>query len=86
MNARLPLLMIAILFGTCTASAQDALKVHIKDKDFPVTWVNTYKGGRYFYTSLGAPEDFQQDGMNRLLSNAVFWTSQRDPEKLRKQR
>src|SRR5262245_24062405 len=53
----------------------------IKDKDFPVTWVNTHKGGRYLYTSLGAPEDFQQEGMKRLISNAVFWTTQRDPDK-----
>jgi type 1 glutamine amidotransferase len=56
----------------------------IKDKDFPVTWVNTYKGGRYFYTSLGAPDDFQQESMKRLLVNAVFWTTQRDAEKMRK--
>src|SRR5262245_57498788 len=50
----------------------------IKDKDFPVTWVNTYKDGRYFYTSLGSPEDFQQDAMTRLLTNAAFWTTNRD--------
>lgn len=56
----------------------------IKDRDFPVTWVNTHKGARYFYTSLGSPEDFQQEGMSRLLSNAVIWTSQRDAEKMRK--
>jgi len=43
----------------------------IKDKDFPVTWVNTYKGGRYFYTSLGAPDDFQQESLKRLLVNAM---------------
>jgi type 1 glutamine amidotransferase len=56
----------------------------IKDKDFPVTWVNTYKGGRYFYTSLGAPEDFEQEGMKRLLVNAIFWAARRDPEKMKK--
>jgi type 1 glutamine amidotransferase len=56
----------------------------IKDKDFPVTWVNTYKGSRYFYTSLGSPDDFQQEDMKRLLVNAVFWTTQRDPEKMKK--
>lgn len=56
----------------------------IKDRDFPVTWVNTHKGGRYFYTSLGSPEDFQQEGMLRLLSNAAFWTAQREPEKMKR--
>lgn len=68
--------------------AESAVVLHlvgrIKDKNFPVTWVNTYKGGRYFYTSLGSPEDFQQEGMNRLLVNAVFWTTQRDPAKMKK--
>jgi type 1 glutamine amidotransferase len=56
----------------------------IKDKDFPVTWINTHKDGRYFYTSLGAPEDFQQEGMMRLLTNAIFWTTQRDPQTMRR--
>jgi type 1 glutamine amidotransferase len=56
----------------------------IKDKDFPVTWVNTVKGGRYFYTSLGAPDDFQQEDFKRLLANAAFWTTHRDPEKMKK--
>jgi len=27
---------------------------------------------------------FQQESMNRLLVNAVFWTTQRDPEKMKK--
>lgn len=56
----------------------------IKDRDFPVTWVNTYKDGRYFYTSLGAPEDFQQESLKRLLTNAVFWTTRRDPESMKR--
>ena len=68
--------------------ADSAVVLHIvgriKDKDFPVTWVNTYKGGRYFYTSLGAPDDFQQESMKRLLVNAMFWTTQRDPAKMKK--
>lgn len=56
----------------------------IKDRDFPVTWVNTYKGGRYFYTSLGSPDDFQQESMKRLLANAVFWTTRRDAATMKK--
>jgi type 1 glutamine amidotransferase len=68
--------------------AESAVVLHIvgriKDKSFPVTWVNTCKGGRYFYTSLGATEDFQQESMKRLLVNAVFWTTQRDAEKMKK--
>jgi type 1 glutamine amidotransferase len=56
----------------------------IKDRPFPVTWVHTYKGGRVFYTSLGAPEDFPQENFRRLLTNAIFWTAKRDPERMKK--
>ncbi len=49
-----------------------------------ITWVHTYKGGRVFYTSAGTPEDFQEANLLRMLTNAVFWTTQRDPEKLKK--
>jgi type 1 glutamine amidotransferase len=56
----------------------------IKDKPFPVTWVNTYKGGRYFYTSMGAPDDFHDENFRRLIDNAIFWTTKNDPEKLKK--
>lgn len=50
----------------------------------PVTWTNTYKGARIFYTSLGVPEDFDEPSYILLLTNAVFWTAQRDPEQMKK--
>jgi type 1 glutamine amidotransferase len=50
----------------------------------PQTWTHTYKGGRTLYTSAGAPDDFKNENFLRLLTNAVFWTTQRDPEKMRK--
>ena len=40
-----------------------------------VTWVNTWKGGRTFYTSLGVPKDFEDADFKRLLVNAIFWTA-----------
>ena len=49
-----------------------------------ITWTHTFNGGRVFYTSLGVPEDFKQDSFRRLLTNAVFWTTQRDPERMKK--
>ena len=49
----------------------------------PVTWAHTYKGGRIIYTSMGVPEDFQDENFRRLLTNAIFWTTQRDPNKLK---
>jgi type 1 glutamine amidotransferase len=44
-----------------------------------VTIVNEYNGGRMFYTSLGVPEDFQDDNFRRLLVNAIHWTTRRPP-------
>ena len=48
-----------------------------KDKQ-AITWVNTWKGGRTFYTSLGVPEDFKNEHFKRMLVNAIFWTAKRD--------
>ena len=49
---------------------------------YPVTMVNEYNGGRVFYTSLGVPGDFNDENFRRLLTNAIFWTSHRDPNKI----
>lgn len=69
--------------------ASDAVVLQVNDEPQrkvkrPVTWVHTYKGGRTFYTSMGVPEDFQNENLRRLLTNAIFWTSQRDADKLKK--
>lgn len=50
----------------------------------PVSIVHTYKGGRTFFTSLGVPEDFQNENFRRMLTNAILWTGQRDPGKMKK--
>ena len=42
-----------------------------------VSWVNIWKGGRTFYTSLGVPEDFEDADFKRLLVNAIFWTAKK---------
>jgi hypothetical protein len=43
-----------------------------------------HNGGRIVYTSLGVPEDFKDDNFRRLLMNALFWTTHRDPERMKK--
>ena len=50
----------------------------------PVTWVHNFNGGRVFYTSLGVPEDFKEENFRRLLTNAIFWTTHRDPGRMKK--
>ncbi len=44
----------------------------------PLAWIRDYKGGRIFYTSLGAQDTFQQPAFRRLLANALFWTTGRE--------
>lgn len=40
----------------------------------PVTWYQTHKNARVFYTSLGHIDDFKHPSFRRLLFNAVHWT------------
>jgi type 1 glutamine amidotransferase len=52
----------------------------IPDHTEPIAWTREYKGGRVFYTSLGGPEDFENDAFRQMLVNALYWTTkQREP-------
>ena len=44
-----------------------------------VTWVNEYKGGRMFYTSLGVPKDFENPAFRKMIVNAIYWTTKTKP-------
>ncbi|GAB3162692.1 hypothetical protein GCM10027291_00860 [Telluribacter humicola] len=40
----------------------------------PVAWTwKNKEGAKVFFTTLGHPEDFQQEGMQRMTINAVHW-------------
>jgi len=48
------------------------------DPMMPVAWTKTYKGadgqtGRVFTTTMGCGEDFQSEGLRRLVVNAAYW-------------
>jgi len=47
----------------------------------PVTWTRLYNGGRVFYTSLGAQQDFENATFLRMLANALFWAAERGMER-----
>jgi type 1 glutamine amidotransferase len=68
--------------------AEDAVVLQVVESDkktpLPVTWAHTYKGGRTVYTSMGVPEDFRDVNFRRLLVNAIFWTTQRNPDRMKK--
>jgi type 1 glutamine amidotransferase len=46
-----------------------------------LAWTRQYKGGRIFYTSLGAQDTFEKPAFRRMLANALFWTAGREVEK-----
>jgi type 1 glutamine amidotransferase len=63
--------------------AEDAIVLQVVQGEKqvkPVSWAHTYASGRTFYTSMGVPTDFKDENFLRLLTNAIFWTSQRQPE------
>ncbi len=48
------------------------------DPLMPIAWVKTYVGslgktGRVFTTTMGAAQDFQSEGLRRLVVNATYW-------------
>lgn len=47
----------------------------------PATWVHEHQGVRIFYSTMGSPEDFQNESFRRLLVNAIFWTTCREAPK-----
>ena len=58
-----------------------------KDITEPVAWTHEpataglRRGAqRVFYTSLGAHDDFENEGFRQMLVNAVFWTAKRSVE------
>ena len=46
----------------------------------PIAWTRMNNGGRVFYTSLGDQTDFQNDSFLRLIVNALYWTTNRQPQ------
>jgi putative membrane-bound dehydrogenase-like protein len=49
----------------------------IPDHTEPVAWTRIHNGGRIFYTSLGHPQDFNEESFRQLLANALFWCARR---------
>lgn len=47
-------------------------------------WTNEYKGekgtSRVFFTTMGHPEDFQQESMRKLSLNGILWALGRDKD------
>jgi hypothetical protein len=71
-----PLVMGQVLKGM--KPADEPLEGAKNDPMMPIAWVKTYKGAegktaRVFTTTMGASQDFQSEGLRRLLVNACYW-------------
>jgi type 1 glutamine amidotransferase len=56
-----------LLMGHCVNPNKPA-------EDNPVAWTwKNHFGGKVFFTTLGHPEDFQSEAMQRLTVNAIHW-------------
>lgn len=47
----------------------------------PIAWTREYKGARIFYTELGNPETFVDENYRRMIANALYWVTKREPAK-----
>lgn len=72
-----PLVMGQVLVGM---KADDAPVVgKVNEPMMPIAWTKTFTGhsgkaARVFTTTMGASQDFESDGLRRLLVNACYWT------------
>lgn len=46
----------------------------------PVAWTKTYHDARVFFTTLGHPQDFEQESVRRLLVNGIYWALGREDQ------
>lgn len=44
------------------------------DPMMPVAWTSRFKTGRVFTTTMGAASDLSNEGVRRMLVNAVYWS------------
>ena len=55
------------------------LRGSIEGHTEPIAWTRDYKGARIFYTELGNPETFTDENYRRMIANALFWVTKREP-------
>jgi hypothetical protein len=72
-----PLVLGAVLKGM--KPTDDPVEGPLNNPMMPIAWTKTYTGAagkaaRVFTTTMGASQDFQSEGLRRLLVNAVYWS------------
>jgi type 1 glutamine amidotransferase len=71
-----PLLLGQVLEGM--KPTDQPVQGSVNDPMMPVAWTKSYTGtqgktSRVFTTTMGASQDFQNEGLRRLLVNACYW-------------
>ncbi|MGL4464273.1 MAG: ThuA domain-containing protein [Planctomycetia bacterium] len=71
-----PLLMGQVLVGM--KPTDEPVVGGVNDPMMPLAWTKTYEGangrkGRVFTTTMGASQDFESEGLRRLVVNAAYW-------------
>jgi len=71
-----PLVLGQVLEGMKSTDKPVAGKKN--DPMMPIAWTKTYKTdsgkmGKAFTTTMGASQDFESEGLRRLLVNACYW-------------
>jgi type 1 glutamine amidotransferase len=72
-----PLVLGQVLQGM--KSTDEPVSGAVNSPMMPIAWIKSSRGekaqpGRVFTTTMGASQDFQSEGLRRLLVNACFWT------------
>jgi type 1 glutamine amidotransferase len=79
-----PFTTMGKLYKNPHIASDDTVLLTAKSEDDaePVAWARVrsdHHDQRVFYTSLGVPEDFENEHFRRMIANAIFWTAGRQP-------
>jgi type 1 glutamine amidotransferase len=70
-----------LLLGEVTKTLKPdspAVEGRKNDPMMPIAWTRTKSSARYFTTTMGASQDFENEQLRRLLVNACFWALRMD--------
>lgn len=65
-----------LVLGEVTATLDPkspAVSGNKNDPMMPIAWTRTINKSRYFTTTMGASQDFQNEALRRLVVNACYW-------------
>jgi len=67
------LLLLGEVLDSPSFNASPALSGNTFFPKMPLAWIRRHKKRRVFTTTMGAAEDLMNEGVRRLVVNAIFW-------------